>query len=262
MPRHLLEIKNVPYPCSLCSQRAKRRSQQFVTPQDAALQAFPIPCRQMAISAPQMHAWAPLCPLLLKNVLAPAESAPHLDVSPSCHRAVLRAGFPTAPLFRSICRCSERITLDIVIPRRLRFSARQWVVLFKNHLQRRWQYALRCHFPSHYQRGIGGQYSSRQLLTMQWWHLNSHLHSSLHASSSICMKSLILIFRIQLNCRSSSEQLKFEPASEIMLIQTRLSPVKRSIQKLTFLWGAFPGYVHTTMLSVLSLALVSVLALS
>ena len=50
------------------------------------------------LSAPEMHAWAPPCSLLLKSVLAPAEPVPHSDVSVSCHQAVLRAEF-LAPLF-------------------------------------------------------------------------------------------------------------------------------------------------------------------
>ena len=47
-------------------------------------------------------------------------------------------------------------------------------------------------------RGKGGRYFSGQMLTMQWWHLNSHLHSSLHALSSIYMKSLIFVSRIDI----------------------------------------------------------------
>ena len=97
-PRRLLDKGNFrPDPCSLCSQHAKSRPQQFVASQDAALQVIPTPCQPMINSAPEMHAWAPLCPLLLKTVLAPAKSDPSPDVSLACRRAVLRAGFPIAP---------------------------------------------------------------------------------------------------------------------------------------------------------------------
>ena len=57
-------------------------------------------------------------------------------------------------------------------------------------------------------RDIGGQYFSGQFLTEQSRHLYSHLPSSQHASSSICMKSLVLISRIQLSFCSFSKQME------------------------------------------------------
>ena len=99
LPLRLLEkYKFPPYPFSLCSQLAKSLPQQFVASRDAALQVLSILCQPMMTSAPEMHALAPTCPLLLKVVLAPAESAPDPDVSPLCHRCVLQAGVLTAPL--------------------------------------------------------------------------------------------------------------------------------------------------------------------
>ena len=57
-------------------------------------------------------------------------------------------------------------------------------------------------------RDIGGQRSSGMLLIMQPWHLNSHSVSFWHASSSMCIKILILFSRIRLIFRVPSDQVE------------------------------------------------------
>ena len=96
LPR-LVKINFPPDLDSSCSQRAKRRLQkQSVTGWGAS--GLSIPSQTDVILAPDICIRALLWPLPPKLVLAPAGCAPRPNVSPSCHRAVLRVRFPTAPL--------------------------------------------------------------------------------------------------------------------------------------------------------------------
>ena len=79
----------------------------------------------MVISAPDIRAWAPPCPLLLKSKLAPAEFAPDPNVPLSSHRTVLRAGFPTTsrPDHRQVLQENYSRQCTVAVTRMVEFLA-------------------------------------------------------------------------------------------------------------------------------------------
>ena len=123
-------------------------------------------------------------------------------------------------------------------------------------------------------RGIEGQYSFEILLTIYSSHLISHLFSFLHASSSICMKSLLFFSCIQLIFRFSSDQVDTSipsfPESVIfsglIAIESRLVDCYQiRMSSLTYVRGGTPypsGYSLPLLGSASLLALALVHALS
>ena len=87
-------------------------------------------------------------------------------------------------------------------------------------------------------------------MILQWLHRKICLPSFLHTSSSICIKSLILVFRIHFSF-IFSEHIEFEPYPEVIsgasftqtLTLTRLGT--EYSRKLTFLWASLLGFAST-----------------